>query len=174
MTKLLAKGAALLALCATPAMANDWSGFYAGAGAGMIEVDTTVEGVKESDPSYGIHGGYRHDLGQWVVGGEIEHDWTDVELIPGAITADRVMRLKATAGYDFGPALVYVAAGTAKVNVDGLGDDWGGFYGLGAAYAVGARANVSLELLEHNFSDIGGSGIDADAWSGNLRVSWKF
>ncbi len=87
---------------------------------------------------------------------------------------DRVMRLKATAGYDFGQTLVYLAAGTAEVDVDGLGNDWGGFFGLGAAYAVSPQAIIGLELLEHNFSNIGGSGINADAWSVNVRASWKF
>lgn len=170
----LLTAAGCLALMTVPALAQDWTGFYAGAGIGKIEVDTSVDGVKESDTSYGLHAGYRYDAGQWVVGGEFEHDWTDIELVPGAITVDRVMRLKATAGYDFGQALVYVAAGAAQVDVDGLGDEWGGFYGIGAAYAFSPRANVSLELLEHNFSDIGDSGIDADAWSGNLRMSWRF
>ena len=170
----LAAGAAFLALSMTSAFADDWSGFYAGAGIGSLEVDTDVPGIKENDTAYGIHAGYRFDAGQWVLGGEFEHDWTDIDLVPGAISVDRVMRLKATAGYDLGRTLVYLAAGTAKVNVDGLGDDWGGFYGLGAAYAVTPQANVSLELLEHNFSNIGGSGIDADAWSANVRASWKF
>lgn len=174
MKKHLAMGAAFAALSTTAALAQDWSGFYAGASIGMLEVDTSVAGVKENDTAYGIHAGYRHDAGKWVVGGELEHDWTDIELVPGTISVDRVMRLKATVGYDLGPALVYAVAGTANVDVDGLGDDWGGFYGLGAAYAVSDRANVSLELLEHNFSDIGGSGIDADAWSAGLRASWKF
>lgn len=174
MKKHLVMGAAFAALSTTAAFAQDWSGFYAGASIGMLEVDTSVAGVKENDTAYGIHAGYRHDAGQWVVGGELEHDWTDIELVPGTISVDRVMRLKATVGYDLGPALVYVAAGTGNVDVDGLGDDWGGFYGIGAAYAVSDRANVSLELLEHNFSDIGGSGIDADAWSAGLRASWKF
>ncbi|MCL7466718.1 porin family protein [Phaeovulum sp. NW3] len=174
MRKQLAVGAAILALSTTSVFASDWSGFYAGAGIGNLEVDTSVVGVKENDTAYGIHAGYRFDAGRWVLGGEFEHDWTDVELVPGAVTADRVMRLKATAGYDFGQTLVYLAAGAAKVNVDGLGDDWGSFYGVGAAYAVSPRTIVSLELLEHNFSDIGGSGIDADAWSAGLRASWKF
>lgn len=174
MNKHLAIGAAALALSTTPVFANDWSGFYAGAGIGNLEVDTSVAGVKENDLAYSVHAGYRMDAGQWVVGGELEHDWTDIELVPGAINVDRVMRLKATAGYDLGQALVYVAAGAAQVDVDGLGDEWGGFYGIGAAYAATPQANVSLELLEHNFSDIGGSGIDADAWSASLRASWKF
>ncbi|WBU55868.1 outer membrane beta-barrel protein [Paracoccus sediminicola] len=174
MAKHLAMGAALLALSTAPAVAQDWSGFYAGAGIGNLEVDTSVDGVKENDMAYGIHAGYRLDAGQWVIGAELENDWTDLELVPGAISVDRVTRLKATAGYDIGPALVYVAAGRANVDVDGLGDEWGGFYGLGAAYAVNERSIVSLEVLEHNFEDIGGSGIDADAWSAGLRASWKF
>lgn len=174
MNKHLAIGAAFLALSTTPVFANDWSGFYAGAGIGSLEVDTSVAGVKEDDTSYGLHAGYRYDAGQLVWGAEIEHDWTDIDLVPGAISVDRVMRFKATAGYDLGKALVYVAAGTAKVDVDGLGDDWGGFYGIGAAYAVRPQTIIGLELLEHDFSNIGGSGIDADAWSVGLRASWKF
>lgn len=174
MKKHLVTSAAVLALSTTSAIANDWSGFYAGAGIGNLEVDTSVDGVKDDDTSYGVHAGYRFDAGQWVFGGEFEYDWADVELVPGSISADRVMRLKATVGYDFGQALVYLAAGTAEVDVDGLGDDWGGFYGLGAAYAVSPQAIVSLELLEHEFTNIGGSGINADAWSANLRASWKF
>ena len=140
-----------------------------------LEVETSVAGVKEDDIAYGVHAGYRFDAGQWVFGGEFEYDWTDIELVPGAISVDRVMRLKATAGYDFGQTLVYLAAGTAEVDVDGLGnDEWGGFYGFGAAYAVSPQAIIGLELLEHNFSNIGGSGINADAWSVNVRASWKF
>ena len=174
MGRYLAMGAAFLALSTTSVLANEWTGFYAGAGIGNLEVDTSVPGVKENDLSYGVHAGYRFDAGRWVFGGEFEHDWTDIELVPDAISADRVMRLKATAGYDLGPTLVYLAAGAANVDVDGLGDDWGSFFGLGAAYSVTPQSIVSLELLEHNFSDIGDSGIDADAWSANLRASWKF
>ncbi len=166
-------GAALLALSATSAFANDWTGFYAGAGIGSLEVDPSGAGEKDDDLSYGLHAGYRYDTGQWVFGGEFEYDWTDIELDPG-ISVDGVMRLKATAGYDFGQTLVYLAAGTAEVDIDGLGDEWGEFFGLGAAYAVSSQTILSLELLEHNFSDIDGSGVDADAWSVNLRASWQF
>jgi len=174
MKKPLAMGAAFLALSATSVLADDWTGFYAGASTGSLEVDTGAAGFKENDTNFGVHAGYRSDAGRLVFGGEFEYDWADVELVPGAISADRVMRLKATAGYDFGQTLVYLAAGTAEVDVDGLGSDWGGFFGLGAAYAVSPQAVVGLELLEHNFTDIGGSGIDADAWSASLRASWKF
>lgn len=170
----LAMGAAVLALSSTSLLAEDWSGFYAGIGLGNLEVDPSGAGSKDDDTSYGVHAGYRYDTGQWVFGGEFEYDWSDVELVSGDVFVDSVMRLKATAGYDLGRALVYVAAGAAEVDVDGLGDEWGEFFGLGAAYAVGPRSILSLELLEHNFSDIDGSGVDADAWSVNLRASLRF
>lgn len=174
MKKHLAIGAAYLALSVSQVQADDWSGFYAGAGIGNLEVDTSVVGAKNDDMSYGVHAGYRFDTGQWVFGGEFEYEWTDIELVPGTVSVDRVMRLKATAGYDFGQTLMYLAGGAAEVDVNGLGDEWGGFFGLGAAYAVSPQTIFSLELLEHNFSNIGGSGIDADAWSVNLRASWNF
>lgn len=174
MKKHLATGAAVLALSTTAVLAEDWSGYYAGAGIGNLEVDTSAAGVENDDTSYGLHAGYRFDAGRWVYGGEFEYDFSDVELVPGSISADRVMRLKTTVGYDFGQTLLYVAGGAAQVDVSGLGDDWGLFYGLGAAYAVSPKTIVGLELLEHEFTDIGGSGIDADAWSVNLRASWKF
>ncbi len=173
MKKQLAMGIAILALSTTSVLANDWTGFYAGASLGNLEVDPSAAGVKEDDTSYGVHAGYRSDMGQWVLGGEFEHDWTDVELSP-AVSADRVMRLKATAGYDFGQSLVYLVGGAAEVDIDGLGSEWGGFFGFGAAYSVNPQTIIGLEFLEHNFSDIDGSGIDADAWSVSLRASWKF
>ena len=173
MTRYLAISAALLALSTTSVLAEDWTGFYAGAGIGNLEVDPSGGGNKDDDLSYGLHAGYRYDTGQWVFGGEFEYDWTDVELDPG-ISVDSVMRLKAMAGYDFGQWLGYLTAGAAEVDVDGLGDEWGEFFGLGAAYAVSSQTIISLELLEHNFSDIDGSDVDADAWSVNLRASWRF
>ncbi|MFS4436811.1 porin family protein [Paracoccaceae bacterium GXU_MW_L88] len=173
MKKHLAMGAAVLALSTTSVWAQDWSGFYLGAGVGNLEVETDVD-IEEDDTAFGLHAGYRYDGGRWVVGGEIEHDWTDIELVPDAITVDRVLRLKASAGYEFGNVLAYVVGGAANVDVDGLGDEWGEFYGLGASYAFTPKASVGVELLEHNFEDIGGSGIDADAWSTSLRTSWRF
>lgn len=172
----LATGVAFLTLSAGSAFGQDlsWSGFYAGGSLGNLEIEASVPGVKENDTAYGIHAGYRHDTGTWVIGGEFEHEWTNIQLVPGALGADRVMRLKATGGYDLGKTLLYVAAGAAQVSGDGLGNEWGSFYGLGAAYAVSPKTAVSLEMLEHDFSDIADSGIDADAWSVNLRVSVRF
>ncbi len=163
---------AALTLGAAPALANgQWTGFYGGIGIGQLDVDTTVG--DNDDTSYGLHAGYRYDLGQWVVGGEVEYDFTDVDLAPG-VSVDHVLRLKATFGYDLGQTLVYVAGGWAEVDVDGLGDEDGGFYGLGVAYQVTPRTILSAELLEHDFNNIAGSGIDADATSFAVRASLRF
>ncbi|WP_157440934.1 porin [Aestuariivita boseongensis] len=170
--KILAAAAASL-LAATPALADgEWTGFYAGIGIGNLDVDTNV-GLSEDDRAYGVHAGYRFDMGQWVVGGELEHDTADFSLAPG-VTVDNVTRLKGTVGYDTGMALVYLALGAADVDVGGVGDDTGEFYGIGLAYQLSPRAEISAEVLEHDFDNIGGSGINADATSVNFRASLRF
>ncbi|MDE0589933.1 porin family protein [Halocynthiibacter sp. C4] len=169
-----ALGAAVLAMSTSSALAQDWSGFYAGGGIGNLSIDTSLDGVDGNSTTLGVHAGYRFDLGEAVLGGEFEYDAADVELVPGAVTADSVMRLKVTAGYDLGSTLLYVAAGSAQVNVDGVGDEWGGFLGLGAAYEIAPQTVIGLEVLQHEFKDIAGSGIDADATSVGLRASWRF
>ena len=173
MKKFLYAGVAATILAAGPVAANDWTGFYAGLGVGNLDVDTN-NGLSNDDVTYGLHAGYRYDLGNWVLGGELEYDETDVELVPGAVSVDSVLRVKGTAGYDFGSVLAYAAFGTAEVSVTGLGDEWGGFYGAGVAYEFLPNAIVSAEILEHDFNNISGSGIDADATSFSVRASFGF
>ena len=170
-TVLAAAAATLVA--ATPAVADgDWTGFYAGIGVGYLDVDTSV-GLNNDDRGYGVHVGYRYDFGQWVVGGELEYDRADVILAPG-LTVDNVGRLKGSFGYDLGTAMLYAAIGAAEVSVGGLGDDTGEFYGIGVAYQLSPRAEMSAEVLEHDFDNIGGAGVGADATSVNFRVSLRF
>lgn len=165
--------AAATLMASGPAAAADWTGFYAGLGLGTLDVDTNT-GLSNDDTTYGVHAGYRYDLGTWVVGGELEYDDTDVELVPGTVFVDSVFRVKGTAGYDLGQFMPYLALGTAEVSVTGVGDDWGAFYGAGLAYEVAPNAILSAEILEHDFSNINGSGIDADATSFSLRASFGF
>lgn len=165
--------ALVIGFSAAPVMAQDWTGPYLGLSVGNIDVDTSAgAAVSGDDTSYGIHGGYRFDFGQWVAGGELEYDNTSISL-GGAATVDDVTRLKATFGYDAGPALIYLAAGWADVSTS-LGDDTGGFYGVGLAYEVAPNAVLGLEILEHDFNNINGTGINADATSVSIRASFKF
>lgn len=151
---------------------GEWTGFYAGLNLGYADISTNVPGVEGDNNTYGIHAGYDYDFGSFVLGGELEYDKTDIDL-DGAVDVDDVARLKLRGGYDLGNTLVYVTAGAARVSTS-LGNDTGGFGGLGVAYKVTDRFTVGGEVLEHRFNDIDGTGVDADATTFNIRGSYRF
>ncbi len=150
---------------------GDWTGGYAGLGFGNLNVDAT--GAADGDDvSYGVHAGYDHDFGQFVLGGEIEYDATDLDL-GGAATVDSVARLKLRGGYDAGRTMLYVTGGVAEVD-SSIGSETGRFGGVGLTYQVNDRFYVGGELLGHRFENIGGSGVDADATSLSVRGGVRF
>ncbi|UWR27788.1 porin [Sulfitobacter sp. S223] len=150
---------------------TDWTGAYGGLNLGYADIDGDGD-ADGDDATYGVHLGYDYDFGRYVVGGELEYDKTDIDL-GGAADVDSVTRLKLRGGYDLGRTLVYATAGAARVDTS-LGKDTGEFVGVGVAYQVTDRFTVGGELLEHRFDDIGGSGVDADATTFNLRGSFRF
>ncbi|AHD00717.1 outer membrane protein [Leisingera methylohalidivorans] len=150
---------------------GDWTGFYLGGQVGQLDADAS-NGATGDDTSYGIHGGYNHDFGRFVLGGELEYDATDVNLGGGA-TVDSVARAKVKAGYDFGKVLAYVTGGVAEAD-SSLGSETGEFYGAGIAYQVTDQWQIGGEVLEHEFDQFGNSGVGADATSVSLRASYKF
>ncbi|GGH17775.1 Opacity protein [Cribrihabitans marinus] len=154
-----------------PNLGGDWTGAYIGGQIGQLDVEP--EGAPDGDDvAYGVHGGYNYDFGRFVLGGEVDYDATDLDL-GGAASVDSVLRGKLKAGYDFGQVLAYVTGGAARADTS-LGDETGEFYGLGVSYQVTDQWIVGAELLEHQFDDIGGSGIDADARSASVRASFRF
>lgn len=183
-TALTAMGTAVLAGSASPPpvkpvvasapppvadLGGDWTGGYAGLSLGNADISGDVSG---DDFTYGIHGGYNYDFGQFVVGGELELDGMDVNLGGGA-SVDRVARLKLKGGYDLGRTLIYVTAGLAEVDTT-VGSETGGFGGIGANYMVNDQFYVGGEILEHDFNDIAGSGLDADATTISIRGGLRF
>lgn len=145
----------------------DWTGFYAGGSLGTATVDT---GDAEIDgTTFGLHGGYNYDLGNVVVGGELEFSRLMLDT-DGDPEAD-VLRLKGRVGYDAGTFLPYVTAGLAQLDSDdlGLSGEDGAFYGLGADFAVTDSVLVGAEFLQHEFDD---AGIEAQTLG--LRASFKF
>lgn len=156
---------------APASMGGEWTGFYGGLQLGQLDVDGT--GAADGDDiSYGLHAGYDYDFGRFVLGGELEYDFADLDLA-GAATVDSVLRLKVRGGYDLGRTLVYATAGMARVDTS-LGSENGEFAGLGLAYQLTDQFVVGGEVLAHKFDDINGSGVDADATSINLRGSFRF
>lgn len=166
---------------ATPAPvvapSSDWTGFYAGGQLGYADVDSNGDGLDGNGFIGGVHGGYRWDFGQFVLGTELDYDTTDVSLGRDAGSLDDVLRLKLSGGVDLGNSLIYATTGTAYANAtagrDSLSDD-GWFYGAGMTYAIDDQWTIGGELLQHNFDDFDGTGVDLDALTATARVGFRF
>lgn len=167
-------------MAAPVATGNDWTGFYAGGSLGYAGVDDAANTFSNSfeGMTYGIHAGYDYDFGTFVVGGELELSGFDVTDTVTATSVDSVTRLKLRAGYDAGQFLPYVTAGVAQLNTSGapLGDvdDTGSFYGVGMDYKMTDNIRVGGEILQHDFDSYAGSGLDVDALTAGVRVSFEF
>lgn len=139
---------------------SDWTGFYVGAQAGYGDVssidagdsdlanysdffdvgDGFVQGASLSPDGGlgGLHAGYLYDMGQWVIGGELDYDWGnlkdstttsiigvdgDDEFVVGNASADLkvkdIARAKLLVGYDMGDGLLYGTAGAFRAKAEG-------------------------------------------------------
>lgn len=159
---------------------GDWTGFYVGAqiGRGGVDYSPAAGGpvlMSDDFDTYGIHAGYMYDLGQAVVGGEVDYDMANLDS-DGRNTP--LLRLKARIGYDAGNFLPYFTAGVVHLKGDKDDaprlSDSGSFYGIGAAYKVNDRVTVGGEYLKHDFSDFDASTFDVEVDSFTLRASYNF
>ncbi|MBI6628369.1 outer membrane protein [Pontibaca salina] len=155
---------------------SDWTGFYVGGQVGYGDAsggDIDVDGMLG-----GVHAGYMYDLGQWVVGAELDYDWADLTGEPADTKLDEVYRLKALAGYDLGNGLIYGTVGGFNANVDLAGtdyDDSGWLAGVGYKHKFTENWIGGVEVLYHDTGDFDGeAGGDVDATTITARVSYKF
>lgn len=163
-----------IAVAPAPMMASDWSGFYLGGSIGTGNV--TVGDADAIDASnLGVHAGYNYDMGQFVLGGELEYSRLDFDDAGDNFDAS-VLRLKGRVGYDAGAFLPYVTAGVAQLTLEDGSDvnDFGYFYGAGVAYAINDSFSVGGEILQHAFEDFNDGGADISAQTMGLRVSYSF
>lgn len=153
---------------------NDWSGFYAGGSIGFADVDEDAAAFVDSGATYGVHGGYDYDFGDFVIGGELELSGFDVS--NGGTNVDSVARAKVRAGYDAGSYLPYVTVGVAQLSTGGAltGDDTGPVYGLGMDYRLTDDIRLGGEILKHEFNNFDGSGLDLDATTAAVRMAFEF
>ena len=157
-----------------PAPLADWTGFYTGLQFGYGDVDSDSGQLDGDNGLYGFHAGYDYDLGNYVIGAELDYDKADIDLGGGAANIDSIARLKFKGGYDFGDTLLYATAGAARADTS-VGDETGPFIGLGMTYRVTDRYTVGAELLQHQFDDVGGiAGNDLDATTLTVRGSIRF
>jgi outer membrane immunogenic protein len=152
---------------------TDWSGFYAGLQYGTGEADASSGGMSIEDDmeAYGIHVGYLHDLGQYVVGGELAYNNVSLDSAPDD-DGDQ-FELRGRAGVDLGRFLPYATLGIARTSSDGISET-GLSYGVGAEYLITDRFSVGLEYSHTKFDDVDGSGIDVDTDLFQLRTSYRF
>lgn len=149
---------------------GDWTGAYGGISLGYGDYD--FDPSSSDGMIYGLHAGYDHDFGSFVLGGELEYQAHDFDTDAG-FSSDSATRLKLRAGYDAGNTLIYAVAG--GVNVDSnMGDDTGYTVGLGAEYKVTDKVSVGAEYLYDDISDFNDSGEDYTGNSISARVNYRF
>lgn len=161
------------------AAGSDWSGFYAGLQYGQGSGDLTQDGfadVSEDFDAYGLHAGYNHDFGQFVLGGDLDYNRLDIDNVDDK---GDLWRLRARAGYDAGRFLPYVSLGAARLSADlGGGVDVSETavtYGIGADFKVTERVVVGAEYTRQDFSDVADiDGLDLDTDMVQLRASFRF
>lgn len=163
---------------AAPSPNGDWSGFYAGLQAGYADADVTPGTGPEfsvDGGNYGLHVGYLHDFGRFVLGGELRFDdVSDVKSSAGA--GDTLTAASLRVGYDMGRILPYLTVGGGQLKIDSGDKSDGILYGLGVDYAVTNNWRVGLEAVRFEFDSFGSSsGIDEITGNNiGLRVSYAF
>ena len=161
------------------AAGTDWTGAYAGLQYDFITGNAVNGGDFDGD-AFGLFGGYRHDFGTWVLGGEIDYMVGEIATTDGLATLDidSLVRFGLEAGYDAGRALIYGTVGYTMMEASvgpQSGDGDGIFYGLGVDYLVSDRVTLGAEILRHDFSDFNGApGNDLDFTTIGINVAFRF
>lgn len=167
--------ASVLAVAATSAHAqdSDWTGFYGGVSFGIGSLETNVPGVTDSYSNLGLHAGYYHDLGDIVLGAELEH--TKLDFGSGFVGGSGdVTRLKLKGGYDMGRVLPYVVVGTSRLSAAGMSDSFTN-YGVGLDYKMSDTMRIGAEyLVDSSNGTFATTGAEVDLSTINVRLSIGF
>jgi opacity protein-like surface antigen len=151
--------------------ASSWTGFYVGGDYSIGEAANLGDDYEYD--ALGLNAGYLHDLGSFVVGGEVSYSEGQVDVSGTDLDVD-LFRAKAIVGYDLGRFLPYVAAGISNVDVEGFDDDTTEFVGIGGTYALTDEWRVGAEYLFDSSDDFNNSGEDADLDALSVRASFAF
>lgn len=151
----------------------DWTGFYAGLQYGQGDLEGSYGGVSADAGDFdalGVHAGYNHDFGKYVLGAELDYNKVELDDVDGD---GDLVRLKGRAGADLGRFMPYVTLGVAHLSADD--SETGFMYGLGADFMVTEKFTMGLEYANHKFDDVGGvDGLDAEADLLQIRASYRF
>lgn len=134
---------------APAAVAENWTGAYAGLSYGRTDTDL----LEPTENDIGGFAGYRHNFGAFVAGGELAAN-------------SELASLEAQAGYDFGTLLPYVFVGYGETSNDVL-DESGTVYGLGVDAAVNKNVFMGVKYTAGDFDN-------SDVSSTQFRIGYKF
>lgn len=149
------------------AVSGDWTGGYVGGSIGYGNWDL---GAANGDGgNLGAFAGYDYDFGSFVLGGEVQYLGNDVDI--GGTSLDGVTRVKARAGYDAGPALLYGVAGYGNADTSAGSSD-GYVAGFGMDYALGNGVTLGAEYLYNDYGTIGGSDLTGNTVE--ARIGYRF
>ena len=173
MIKEIGFSVALFAASAVPIFADtDWSGLYVGgsyatASGDMIDIGGPWA-LNEDASLASVFGGYRHDMGSIVLGGEISKS-----LVMDAYQASwpawgfsSLTDIRATVGYDIGNVLVYALAGLTMSDFSTDADEYeydGWNAGVGVDVMVGESAFVGAQYVRRDLER-----VDNTNWSTNF------
>lgn len=171
-------------IAAIVAPVEAWTGPYAGIqlgyGFGDLSSGQVAGPISLEGMVYGVHVGYNFDMGDVVLGAELDYNLSDVTgSFDGPVNVPVLAHAKARLGYDMGQTLAYGVAGLAYAEMDMFGGgseytDTGFFGGVGMEHKISANWTAGLEYLYHNFEDFGGSGLDLELQTIQARASFHF
>ena len=143
---------------------DDWTGFYVGAHGGAA----TAERFGEDSTAWGggVQAGYLHQLGNFVLGGEIQgtlHNELNYALVPGVAGLQQNWSVEARgrAGVALDQTLLYGTAGLSLAGLEGTGgavtsEDThvGAAFGAGIEQGFGNGWSVRAEYIQTRFWDV--------------------
>ncbi|KRS10793.1 membrane protein [Roseovarius atlanticus] len=151
----------------------NWTGAYGGVQLGYGDVDTNVSGSDDGVIG-GLTAGYDYDFGTFVLGGGLDYDFADIGVANNAATLENVFRAKVRGGYKLGDGLLYATGGYAQAETDNLGSDDGYFIGGGYEHMITQNFSMGGELLYHEFDNYGGTAVDVEATTLQVRGTFRF
>ncbi|MEM1151573.1 MAG: outer membrane beta-barrel protein [Pseudomonadota bacterium] len=167
-----------LALLAFPgiAAAQSFDGPSVGLQLSYGDADTSGPSLDGEDTLIGLRAYYDVDFGNFIAGGGLQYDSTEIDL-DGVADVDDVFRLGARVGVANGPAYFYGTAGFAQASTSGpadAGDSDGYFVGAGAEAFVADNITVGGEILYHEFEDFDIGSLEAEVTTIGFNVNYRF
>jgi len=154
-----------------------WTGFYGGVQLGVADADLDGPGGSDTSVVGGVHFGYNHQMGPYVVGAELSGSLSDNDLSgPNGGEIDTLGRLGLRLGRAFGDTLLYTGGGVAFVDGEYDGndeEDVGYFVGVGLDHRLSERWVAGLVANYHGFDDFA-AGRDLDFLTVEARLSFRF